>query len=104
MIGCNFGQAPATIIAWPSGCNKVDILKDGLFSNIVYMKGAFFWKEVADNVGPEVLDAVFSRFYEDHVGTAAKMSELVDAVREDTGFDPGPLVQKWLLSRGNPLE
>lgn len=92
------------IIAWPSGCNKVDILEDGLFSNIVYMKGAFFWKEVADNVGPEVLDAVLSRFYEARVGTAAKMSELVDAVREDTGFDPGPLVQKWLLSRGNPLD
>lgn len=92
------------IIAWPSGCNEVDILKDGLFSNIVYMKGAFFWREVAEAVGPEVLDAVLSRFYETHVGTPAHMSDLVAAIASDTGFDPGPLVQKWLLSRGNPLD
>lgn len=92
------------IIAWPTGCNKVDILRDGLFSNIVYMKGAFFWKEVADNVGPEVLDAVFARFYEERFGTPARMQELVDAVRTDTGFDPGPLVQRWLRSKGNPFE
>lgn len=92
------------IIAWPSGCNEVDILKDGLFSNIVYMKGAFFWREVAAAVGPEVLDAVLARFYEAHVGGSARMADLVDAVRRDTGFDPGPLVQRWLLSRGDPFD
>jgi len=90
--------------AWPTTCGKVDILKDGLFSNIVYMKGAFFWKEVAEAIGPDVLDAIFARFYERHVGGYAHMSDLVDAVEADTGFDPAPLVRKWLRSRGNPLD
>jgi aminopeptidase N len=81
----------------------VDILDDGLFSNIVYMKGAFFWRDVAKAIGPEVLDEVFSGFYRARVGTAAGMQDLLDEVRIETGFDPAPLVQKWLRSRGNPL-
>lgn len=92
------------ILAWPDSCGEVDLLKDGLFSNIVYMKGAFFWREVAAAVTPEVLDAVFARFYEGHVGGAASMGDLIDALADDTGFDPAPLVQKWLRSRGNPFE
>jgi len=92
------------IIAWPSTCGKVDILKGGLFSNIVYMKGAFFWKAVADEITPEVLDSVLARFYEAHVGTATTMGALVTAVEEDTGFDTGPLVKHWLHSKGNPFD
>jgi len=92
------------IVAWPSTCGKVDILKGGLFSNIVYMKGAFFWRAVADALTPEVLDAVLARFYETHVGTATTMTALVAAIQDDTGFDPGPLVQHWLLARGNPFD
>jgi aminopeptidase N len=91
------------ILAWPTTCGKVDILDDGLFSNIVYMKGAFFWRDVAKAIGPEVLDEVFSGFYRARVGTAAGMQDLLDEVRIETGFDPAPLVQKWLRSRGNPL-
>ncbi len=92
------------IIAWPQTCGEVDMLTDGLFSNIVYMKGAFFWRAVADAVTPEVLDAVFARFYERNVGLAARMEDLVAAVEADTGFDPAPLVQRWLRSRGSPFE
>ncbi|MFO0750323.1 MAG: M1 family aminopeptidase [Myxococcota bacterium] len=91
------------IVAWPQTCGKMDILKDGLFSNIVYMKGAFFWKAVADEVGPDVLDAVLARFYEQHVGTAVSMAELIAAVETDTGYDPAPLVEHWLRSKGNPF-
>lgn len=91
------------VIAWPRTCGEVDLLKDGLFSNIVYMKGAFFWREVARAVGPEVLDAVLARFYEARVGTAARMQELLDAVERDTGFSPGPLAEHWLRSHGDPF-
>lgn len=72
--------------------------------NIVYMKGAFFWRAVADAITPEVLDAVFARFYERNVGLAARMEDLVAAVEADTGFSPAPLVQRWLRSRGSPFE
>ncbi|MBP6633900.1 MAG: peptidase M1 [Kofleriaceae bacterium] len=82
--------------AWPAGCGAVDILRDGLFSNIPYMKGAFFYKAVAEQVGADVLDAVLARFYLDHGGGAAGMQDMLDAIVRDTGFDPGPLAQQWL--------
>lgn len=91
------------IIVWPQSCGAVDILKDGLFSNTVYMKGAFFWRAVADLADADVLDAALARFYEQHVGGAATMAELVSSVEADTGLDLQPLVTKWLRSRGNPL-
>ena len=40
-------ESDFNFFAWPETCGAVDLLSDGLFSNIVYMKGAFFWKEVA---------------------------------------------------------
>lgn len=91
------------IVAWPETCGAVDLLSDGLFSNIVYMKGAFFWKAVAEAIGAERLDRVFARFFTARVGTAASMGELLDAVRDETGFDPEPLADKWLRSPGNPF-
>ena len=46
---------------------------------------------------------MLARFYESHVGKAASMSDLVAAVLDDTGFDPAPLVEHWLRSRGDPF-
>ena len=37
------GGAPA----WPTGCNQIDIIRDDLFTNLPYMQGAFFYKDVA---------------------------------------------------------
>jgi len=91
------------IIVWPDTCGQVDILADGLFSNLVYMKGAFFWKAVAERVGPTTLDAVLARFYERWVGKAARFSDLMAQLRADTGFDPTPLVDHWLRSPGDPF-
>jgi aminopeptidase N len=92
------------VIAWPETCGEVDLLDDGLFSNIVYMKGAFFWRDVAEQVGPEVLDGVLARFYQQRVGTAARFSELLEAVEADTGFDPSDFAEFWLKTRGSPWE
>ncbi len=92
------------IIAWPDSCGEVDLLKDGLFSNIVYMKGAFFYKAVADEIGAETLDQVLSDFYMAGVGQARGMQEMLDAIEADTGFDPRPLADHWLRSKGNPWD
>ena len=46
------GGAPA----WPTGCNQIDILKDKLFTNLPYMQGAFFYKDVAAKIGADKLD------------------------------------------------
>lgn len=86
------GGAPA----WPRGCNQIDILKDNLFTNLPYMEGAFFYRDVAAQVGVDVLDGVIARFYRAHVGRAASMQDMVDAIAADTGFDPAPLVASRL--------
>ena len=56
------GGAPA----WPTGCNQIDILKDNLFTNLPYMQGAFFYKDVAAQVGADKLDQVLADFYATH--------------------------------------
>src|SRR5439155_1140405 len=82
------GGAPA----WPVGCNKIDILKDKLFTNIPYKEGAFFYKDVAAKVGADALDGVLHRFYLAHRGQPAGMQDMIDAIKADTGFDPAQLV------------
>lgn len=88
--------------AWPQGCNEIDLLHHPLWSSIPYMKGAFFYKAVAAEVGVEVLDKVLADFYGAHVGQAMHMQDMIDAIEKDTGFDPGPLAEAWLRGMGIP--
>lgn len=88
--------------AWPQGCNEIDLLHHPLWSSIPYMKGAFFYKAVAAEVGVEVLDEVLAGFYEQHVGQAMHMQDMIDAIENDTGFDPAPLAEAWLKGMGIP--
>jgi hypothetical protein len=89
-------RADGDRVAWPTGCNKVDILKDGLFSSFPYMEGAFFYKDVATAVGVATLDRVLSKFYMAHRGQAAGMADMIALIKSETGFDPSALVAKWL--------
>jgi aminopeptidase N len=86
------GGAPA----WPRGCNQIDIIKDELFTNLPYMQGAFFYKDVAAQVGVEVLDGVIGRFYQTWKTKAASMQDMIDAIEAETGFDPTPLAEARL--------
>jgi hypothetical protein len=89
------GGAPA----WPTGCNQIDIIQDKLFTNLPYMQGAFFYKDVAAQVGADKLDAVIAKFYAAHMNKAASMQEMVDLIRAETGFDPTALVNARLRKR-----
>lgn len=89
-------------VAWPQSCGTVDVLKDGLFSQAPYMKGAFFYRAVADQIGKEALDQALGSFYRAHVGKAATMQEMLDHLRATTGFDPEPLAAGWLKGLGRP--
>jgi aminopeptidase N len=82
------GGAPA----WPTGCNRIDIIQDKLFTNLPYMQGAFFYKDVAAKVGADVLDGVIGRFYKKYKTKAASMQDMVDAIKRETGFDPKAIV------------
>jgi hypothetical protein len=86
------GGAPA----WPRGCNQIDILKDHLFTDLPYMEGAFFYKDVADAVGADVLDGVFARFYQAHAGQVAGMQDMIDAIQSDTGYDASGIAEARL--------
>ena len=89
-------------IAWPDSCGAVDIIDDGLFSSIPYMKGAFFFRALEGRVGREALDAVLAAFYREHRGGAAGMEDLLDAVAAATGYDPTACAQEWLRSEAIP--
>lgn len=89
------GGAPA----WPAGCNQIDIIRDKLFTNLPYMQGAFFYKDVAAVVGAHVLDGVIGRFYKKYKNKPASMQDMVDAIERETGFDPKPIVDARLRKR-----
>jgi hypothetical protein len=89
------GGAPA----WPTGCNQIDILKDNLFTNLPYMQGAYFYKDVAAKVGADVLDRVISDFYRAHQNQPAGMQQMIEAIKAQTGYDPTPIAEARLRKR-----
>lgn len=88
-------------VALPTGCDQIDVLHD-LWNDVVYMKGAFFYRDVEAQVGRAALDRAIARFYEEHRGEAAGMDEMLDTIQAETGFDPGALADGWLRSKGRP--
>jgi hypothetical protein len=89
------GGAPA----WPAGCGQIDILKDKLFTNLPYMQGAFFYKDVAAQIGADKLDQIIGDFYKAHRNKAAGMQDMIDAIKAASGFDPTPIAQARLRKR-----
>jgi aminopeptidase N len=89
------GGAPA----WPTGCNKIDIIKDKLFTNLPYMEGAFFYKDVAAQIGADALDGVLHDFYMAHRGQPAGMQDMIDLIKTKTGFDASQLATDRLRKK-----
>ncbi len=87
-----------SLAAW----EEYSIVRDDLFTNLPYMQGAFFYKDVAAAVGVDVLDAVIGRFYRAHKNQAASMQDMIDAIKRDTGFDPTPIATARLRARFGP--
>lgn len=97
----DFAVANGDTRAYPAGCNQIDLLNDPLWSSIPYMKGAFFYRAVEQQIGRDVLDGVLASFYLAHVGQAATMQDMLDAIAA-TGFDPTALADGWLRGLGTP--
>lgn len=94
--------AGADGIAWPDSCGEVDILLDGLYSSVPYIKGAYFYRNVATEVGVDTLDGVLSLFFTMYEGQAAGMQDMLDLILAETSFDPTLLAEGWLRSLGRP--
>jgi len=82
---------------WPQSCGAVDVIKDNLFTEAPYMRGAFFYKGIADKVGAAQLDQVLAAFYAAHAGGSAKMADMLALIQQMTGYDPTACAQTWLL-------
>ncbi len=88
--------------AWPDGCDQIDLLPDKLWSDIPYMKGAFFYRAVEQQIGRPMMDKVLHDFYVAHAGQSATMQQLVDSIQTVSGFDAMPLATAWLKNLGHP--
>jgi aminopeptidase N len=97
-------QSNENKIAWPSGCNQIDILQDELFGVAPYMKGAFFFKHLEYTLGVEQFDQILSNFYRDKVGQAASLEELLQMVEQTSGYDTGDCAMAWLRAESLPSE
>jgi aminopeptidase N len=91
-------------IAWPDSCGALDVYDDKLFSDIIYMKGAFFFRALEAKVGTAELDAALRSFYEKNALEAAGVQDLLDEVKAVTGYDPTACAQAWLRSEAVPVE
>ncbi len=85
--------AGADMIAWPSGCNEVDVRTP---NPVLYEKGSLFLHVVAQHVGFDVLDGALGTFFMGAVGRAASVAELLEHIQTSTGYDPWPCAQQWL--------
>ncbi len=88
---------------WPQSCGQIDILKDGLFGRAPYVRGAYFYKGIADKIGAAQLDQALTVFYQAHAGDAATMQDMLDTIKTVTGYDPQACAQIWLLDRSGTL-
>lgn len=91
-------------VAWPQSCGEVDILRDGLFTRVPYVKGAFFFRALEDRIGRAALDTALATFYGRWAGQAAGMSDLLAVIAETSGYDPGACAQAWLAQTTVPAD
>jgi hypothetical protein len=86
----------ATEPVWPQSCGMVDVIKDNLFSQAPYMRGAFFYKGVADKVGAANLDVALATYFQAHAGQTGTMQEMLDTIHAVTGYDATACAHTWL--------
>jgi len=82
---------------WPQSCGAVDVVKDHLFTEAPYMRGAFFYRGIAEKVGAVQLDQVLAAFYAAHAGGSARMADMLALIQQMTGYDPTACAKTWLL-------
>ncbi len=83
-------------------CNEIDLINHPLWSNVTYMKGAFFYKAVETQVGRDKLDAALAKFYGTYKNKSARMQDMIDTITAETGADISVHVNGWLKGLGKP--
>jgi len=83
-LGCELADACSAkrnTIARPPSCAPLDLTKSPLLSDVPYMKGAFFYRSVADEIGAVTVDRALAAFYRANAGRAAGMDDMVAALK-----------------------
>jgi hypothetical protein len=95
-------------IALPDTCGEIDLSNHPLDSAVPYMKGAFFLRQLAETLGPELLDTALAEFYRSHVGQSARMQTLINFIRSKTDINHRPaidtLAHSWLRQLECPID
>ncbi|MEW8506032.1 MAG: M1 family aminopeptidase [Candidatus Thiodiazotropha sp.] len=91
-------------IAWPRGCNQIDILEDGLFGIAPYMKGALFFKQLEFVLGTKLFDSLLRNFYHTNRGRAVTLQTLLTFIEEGSDYAPAQCAQAWLRSEVLPQD
>jgi aminopeptidase N len=87
---------------WPKGCNAVDMIDDDLFTTAPYIRGAFFYRGVAQKIGAPQLDAILAAFYAQYAGKAASMTDMLALIQSMSGYDATACAETWLSSTTTP--
>ena len=87
---------------WPQSCNTVDILQDNLFTNAPYIRGAFFYRALAQKLGADMVDQILAAFYAAHAGKAATMMDMLATIQQVAGYDATACAETWLRSTTRP--
>lgn len=95
-------QMSGALKVWPQSCGAVDILDDNLFTRAPYIRGAFFYRALAQKLGADKVDQVLAKFYADHATKAASMADMLTTIQQVTGYDPTACAETWLKSTTTP--
>lgn len=112
MFSCDLKRDCTTkknTVASPPVCEPMDLLTNPLWSDVPYMKGAWFYREVGTVLGEDQLDVALARFYVDHVGKAATVQSMIDwligrAETADAKARIGELADGWLRQKECPID
>ena len=102
------GKDVNAIVLPDETCNEIDFEDSDLWSLAPYLKGACFYEDVADLIGPDVLDQAIGDFYKAHVNTPAHMQDMIDTI--EATADPSQkaaieeLVSDWLRTLECPAD
>jgi len=95
-------------VVMPDGCGELDLASSDVWSMATYFKGACFYADVADLIGADELDAAIAGFYRAHMGSAATMDEMLDAI--ESGADQSQIADieqiadDWLRTSACPAD
>ncbi len=96
-------KSPENTIALLNTCGEIDLINHDLWSSSPYQKGAQYFREVAELLGEDVLDAALAEFYQANVGKAARMRELVELLKsKGKSTEIEALTVSWLETEACP--